>query len=159
MQNPMLTQLLFWSKGESLLCYLQGSQKLRADDQLLLNMMASTAITHNGHDAAQSLDGSVGVRPFIPLLLSSSCLTLVLLQSRAMHRVMKQIPGMQVKKTRRGKRAGRNLKDRPSFEGRRISTDSRRISVEGRPSFEMPLGPIDGRASTDSQRPSFDLQV
>ena len=67
--------------------------------------------------------------------------------------------GVQVKKTRRGKRAGRNLKDRPSFEGRRVSTDRRRISVEGRPSFEMPMGPIDGRASIDSQRPSFELQV
>jgi hypothetical protein len=63
----------------------------------------------------------------------------------------------QVKKTRRGKRAGRNLKDRASFEGRRTSVDSRRGSVDGRASLDMQYGLRDGRASVDSQRPSLDL--
>ncbi|BDA45459.1 hypothetical protein COCOBI_07-2460 [Coccomyxa sp. Obi] len=102
-------------------CSAEATQRFKADDQLLLNAMANTALTSNG-DPAHSMDGSVGM-----------------------------------KKTRRGKRAGRNLKDRTSFEGRRTSTDSRRISMEGRPSFDMPFAPINGRASTDSQRPSIDI--
>ena len=59
----------------------------------------------------------------------------------------------QVKKTRRGKRAGRNLKERASFEGHRASMDSRRSSLDERGSLDLPQP---SRFSTDSQRPSLD---
>ncbi|CAL5228773.1 g11963 [Coccomyxa viridis] len=58
-----------------------------------------------------------------------------------------------VKKTRRGKRAGRNLKERASFESHRASMDSRRSSLDERGSLDLPQP---GRFSTDSQRPSLD---
>ena len=58
----------------------------------------------------------------------------------------------QVKKTRRGKRAGRNLKERASFESHRASMDSRRSSLDERGSLDLPQP----RFSTDSQRPSLD---
>ena len=61
----------------------------------------------------------------------------------------------QLKKTRRGKRAGRNVRERASFEGSRLSTDSARDSVDGgRPSMEMRREPREARASLDAQRPS-----
>lgn len=59
----------------------------------------------------------------------------------------------QVKKTRRGKRAGRNIKERASFESHRASMDSRRGSVDERGSLDLPST---SRFSTDSQRPSLD---
>ena len=58
----------------------------------------------------------------------------------------------QLKKTRRGKRAGRNVRERASFEGSRLSTDSRRDSADGRPSMER----REARPSLDAQRPSLD---
>lgn len=77
---------------------------------------------------------------------------------------------IQVKKTRRGKRAGRNLKERASFESHRASIDSRRGSLDARGSLDLPQPTTGrfsadnpgrpstenpGRFSTDSQRPSL----
>ena len=56
----------------------------------------------------------------------------------------------QVKRTRRGKRAGRNIKERASFESHRASMDSRRGSIDERASLDLPTT---SRFLTDSQRP------
>jgi hypothetical protein len=62
------------------------------------------------------------------------------------------------KKTRRGKRAGRNVRERASFEGvRRASTDS--ASADGRPSMDSQRPSRNARASLDAppqQRASAD---